>query len=73
MQPEAPIDKDRFLSSNFIQLPTFNQQATMTERCSLPLEKVFPIQIGTESFRLSGASIASDGISPTYAGVLDAS
>ncbi|KAG2421110.1 hypothetical protein HFD88_000726 [Aspergillus terreus] len=31
---------------------------------SLPLEKVFSIQIGTELFRLSGASIASDA--PSY-------
>jgi len=29
----------------------------------LPLEKVFPIQIGSELFRLSGASITSDGLS----------
>jgi hypothetical protein len=28
----------------------------------LPHEKVFPIQIGTELFRLSGASISSDGV-----------
>lgn len=27
----------------------------------LPHEKVFPIQIGNELFRLSGASISSDG------------
>jgi hypothetical protein len=27
----------------------------------LPLEKVFTIQIGTKLFRLSGASISSDG------------
>lgn len=27
----------------------------------LPHEKVFPIQIGTELFRLSGASLSSDG------------
>ncbi|KAL2869248.1 uncharacterized protein BJX67DRAFT_22719 [Aspergillus lucknowensis] len=32
--------------------------------CSLPREKVFSIQIGTELFRLSGASIASDA--PSY-------
>lgn len=33
----------------------------------LPHERVFPIQIGSELFRLSGASISSDGlsISPT--------
>jgi hypothetical protein len=28
----------------------------------LPPEKVFPIQIGSELFRLSGASISSDGL-----------
>ncbi|KKK23412.1 hypothetical protein ARAM_006450 [Aspergillus rambellii] len=32
--------------------------------CNLPPEKVFSIQIGTELFRLSGASIASDA--PSY-------
>jgi hypothetical protein len=30
-------------------------------KSTLPTEKVFSIQIGTELFRLSGASIASDG------------
>lgn len=30
-------------------------------KCTLPPERVFSIQIGTELFRLSGASIASDG------------
>lgn len=34
-------------------------------KSTLPPEKVFSIQIGTELFRLSGASIASDGIIPT--------
>lgn len=29
----------------------------------LPHERVFPIQIGSELFRLSGASISSDGVS----------
>ncbi|KAE8393407.1 hypothetical protein ETB97_000876 [Aspergillus alliaceus] len=33
-------------------------------KCTLPSEKVFSIQIGTELFRLSGASIASDA--PSY-------
>ena len=28
----------------------------------LPHERVFPIQIGSELFRLSGASISSDGM-----------
>lgn len=31
----------------------------------LPAEKVFPIQIGSELFRLSGASISSDGQCPS--------
>lgn len=30
----------------------------------LPHERVFPIQIGTELFKLSGASLSSDGMSP---------
>lgn len=33
-------------------------------KSTLPAEKVFSIQIGTELFRLSGASIASDA--PSY-------
>ncbi|PYH91614.1 K+ channel tetramerization domain-containing protein [Aspergillus ellipticus CBS 707.79] len=33
-------------------------------KCTLPPEKVFSIQIGTELFRLSGASLASDA--PSY-------
>ncbi|KNG88482.1 K+ channel tetramerization domain containing protein [Aspergillus nomiae NRRL 13137] len=33
-------------------------------KCTLPPEKVFSIQIGTELFRVSGASIASDA--PSY-------
>ncbi|CAG8900355.1 unnamed protein product [Penicillium nalgiovense] len=33
-------------------------------KCNLPKEKVFSIQIGSEIFRLSGASIASDA--PSY-------
>lgn len=28
----------------------------------LPHERVFPIQIGTELFKLSGASLSSDGM-----------
>jgi hypothetical protein len=34
------------------------------EQAPLPSEKVFPIQIGSEVFRLSGASITSDGTLP---------
>lgn len=29
----------------------------------LPHERVFPVQIGTELFKLSGASLSSDGMS----------
>ncbi|CAG8082370.1 unnamed protein product [Penicillium salamii] len=36
----------------------------MERTCHLPTEKVFPIQIGSELFRLSGASLASDA--PSY-------
>ncbi|KAL4879443.1 hypothetical protein BJY04DRAFT_208759 [Aspergillus karnatakaensis] len=38
--------------------------ATPPSDCTLPREKVFSIQVGTELFRLSGASIASDA--PSY-------
>ncbi|KAI9372620.1 hypothetical protein BJX61DRAFT_434610 [Aspergillus egyptiacus] len=38
--------------------------APSSSGCTLPREKVFSIQIGTELFRLSGASIASDA--PSY-------
>lgn len=37
------------------------QGAVSKQACTLPLEQVFSIQIGSELFRLSGASIASDG------------
>lgn len=40
---------------------TRRAQPDQHARVSLPAEKVFPIQIGSELFRLSGASIASDG------------
>jgi hypothetical protein len=36
----------------------------------LPPEKVFPIQIGSDLFRLSGASISSDGRSPIRSSML---
>ncbi|KAJ5826484.1 hypothetical protein N7447_003247 [Penicillium robsamsonii] len=38
--------------------------STRSGKCNLPSEKVFSIQIGSEIFRLSGASIASDA--PSY-------
>ncbi|KAJ5779921.1 hypothetical protein N7457_005081 [Penicillium paradoxum] len=39
-------------------------ERTRSSKCDLPTEKVFSIQIGSEVFRLSGASIASDA--PSY-------
>ncbi|PWY95262.1 K+ channel tetramerization domain-containing protein [Aspergillus sclerotioniger CBS 115572] len=45
--------------------PIVSQSPSRREpKCTLPPEKVFSIQIGTELFRLSGASIASDA--PSY-------
>ena len=38
-------------------------QAFHDGKPSLPAEKGYPIQIGSELFRLSGASIMSDGLS----------
>ncbi|KAI9810107.1 MAG: hypothetical protein M1827_006718 [Pycnora praestabilis] len=43
------------------------QRRTVPEKSPLlPPEKVFPIQIGSELFRLSGASLSSDGQAPSY-------
>ncbi|KAI2845302.1 hypothetical protein CBS11350_4321 [Aspergillus niger] len=51
--------------SNEVGRPTLSQSPSNGHpKCTLPLEKVFSIQIGTELFRLSGASIASDA--PSY-------
>ncbi|PGH30082.1 glutathione S-transferase [[Emmonsia] crescens] len=47
--------------------PRVSKQPDSSERgktCILPPEKVFPIQIGSELFRLSGSSISSDA--PSY-------
>ncbi|KAL2002078.1 hypothetical protein VTN02DRAFT_714 [Thermoascus thermophilus] len=45
-------------------LPASAGPSKKANTCILPPEKVFPIQIGSELFRLSGASIASDA--PSY-------
>ncbi|GKZ77973.1 hypothetical protein AnigIFM56816_001095 [Aspergillus niger] len=51
--------------SSEVGRPTLSQSPSNGHpKCTLPLEKVFSIQIGTELFRLSGASIASDA--PSY-------
>ncbi|EEQ89570.1 uncharacterized protein BDCG_04690 [Blastomyces dermatitidis ER-3] len=47
--------------------PGVSKRPDSSERaktCNLPPEKVFPIQIGSELFRLSGSSISSDA--PSY-------
>lgn len=46
------------------QQPDLPQANAKSPKCVLPPEKVFSIQVGTELFRLSGASIASDGQPP---------
>ncbi|MCJ1284828.1 hypothetical protein MMC26_004165 [Xylographa opegraphella] len=43
-----------------------NQVDAFEDFSGLPTEKGFPIQIGSELFRLSGASIMSDGQAPSY-------
>ncbi|KAJ5238345.1 hypothetical protein N7468_002964, partial [Penicillium chermesinum] len=50
-------------SSLLIQATAMSSQQDASA-CSLPTEKVFSIQIGSELFRLSGASLASDA--PSY-------
>lgn len=42
-------------------VPTMASESASPKTCNLPSEKVFSIQVGCETFRLSGASIASDG------------
>ncbi|KAL1847462.1 hypothetical protein Plec18170_008575 [Paecilomyces lecythidis] len=55
---------------NSVQPPSGSRASSVSSKkgsrpkCTLPAEKVFPIQIGSELFRLSGASIASDA--PSY-------
>ncbi|KAJ9292701.1 hypothetical protein DTO271G3_8515 [Paecilomyces variotii] len=55
---------------NSVQPPSGSRASSVSSKkgarpkCTLPPEKVFPIQIGSELFRLSGASIASDA--PSY-------
>ncbi|KAL1876739.1 hypothetical protein Plec18167_005147 [Paecilomyces lecythidis] len=53
---------------NSVQPPSGSRASSVSSKkgsrpkCTLPAEKVFPIQIGSELFRLSGASIASDAV-----------
>lgn len=49
------------------QQTNLSQANSPSPPCTLPPEKVFSIQVGTKLFRLSGASIASDGQWPNLA------
>ena len=68
-RPEAPEDGRRSgLSSRDVDDPSKQTilrarqlEAYKESKSGLPAEKGFPIQIGSELFRLSGASIMSDG------------
>lgn len=54
-------------SSPGLHLSTMADASDSTSKqCILPKEKVFSIQIGSDLFRLSGASIASDGRSAVF-------
>jgi hypothetical protein len=70
---KAPSDNGGPPRSTMISQPSGNQGVGRTPGIVrgksqtsipsiLPAEKVFPIQIGSELFRLSGASISSDGL-----------
>ena len=47
--------------NGFTREPSLRTTGTSQDQNVLPNEKGFPIQIGSELFRLSGASIMSDG------------
>lgn len=52
---EAPKGRDS------VALPPSTPQLISSIPKILPHERVFPVQIGTELFKLSGASLSSDG------------
>ena len=52
---------DISLTSNLKREPSKTAENHHGSTRTLPIEKVFPIQVGSEVFRLSGASISSDG------------
>lgn len=55
---------DISLTSNLKREPSKTAENHHGSTRTLPIEKVFPIQVGSEVFRLSGASISSDA--PSY-------
>ena len=57
----APAQENKGAGQPLSILRNRGQGITHDEQWSLPAEKGFPIQIGSELFRLSGASIMSDG------------
>jgi len=59
-EPQAPAGRQNHHSSS---TPTIRPMAKIPH--ILPHERVFPVQIGSELFKLSGASLSSDGKPPS--------
>ena len=59
--PQAALQSTSGTSQNKSRSSRGNRDPSAHPPSILPPEKVFPIQIGSELFRLSGASISSDG------------
>lgn len=59
--PRPPLNASASSQSSARHRTSGTRTATAHPPSILPPEKVFPIQIGSELFRLSGASISSDG------------
>lgn len=57
-----PIPQQKSVPMSVAPPPSSTQLITKIPKI-LPHERVFPIQIGSELFKLSGASISSDGMS----------
>ncbi|KAG5300365.1 BTB/POZ domain-containing protein [Histoplasma ohiense] len=67
MRQNSRADSPNQNSNLSTSSPGVSKQPDYSEKgktCLLPSEKVFPIQIGSELFRLSGSSISSDA--PSY-------
>jgi len=62
--PRASLNASASSQASSRQRTTGSRTSTAHPPSILPPEKVFPIQIGSELFRLSGASISSDA--PSY-------
>lgn len=66
MNDPAPKETPKGGHTKFSMPASGSQLAGSIPRI-LPHERVFPIQIGCELFKLSGASLSSDGTSLTLA------